>query len=258
MTTPSLYGRGCGPDLPDHRDYLYKHKRPLTKLRSILAPSSAYLRDDLLQPIKNQGPLGSCVGNGVAKACGYVEGKEGHPEELSRLAIYYWARGGVPEDSGATIRNGIKAVVSNGVPLESVWPYDISKWKDAPSPDAVAEGAHRKVGLVYYRLTSLSEIKDCLRQGFPVVFGTVIFKQFMDVSHTGLVLMPRDDDAPGGGHCMIMVGYTDKIRLAQSTGGFEVQNSWGPNWGMNGRCWLSYEYTQKFAWDFWTVQKIAE
>lgn len=250
---------GCHPGIKDHRDYKYGDLRPksLHLLRSIVRPSRSYLRLDLLPPVFDQGPLGACVGHGVSEVCDYVEAKEGHPLILSRLAAYYWARGGVPEDCGATIRDGIKAVIEHGLPLESLWPYDITKWRQPPSAEAVAEAAHRAIDLEYYRLDDIDQMKDCLVSGFPVVFGTALFKSFQDVGADGFVPMPVKDEAPDGGHCMIMVGYSDKLRIIERRGGFFIRNSWGHRWAQLGCCWIPYDYIEQNAWDFWTVRRMA-
>jgi hypothetical protein len=46
-----------------------------------------------------------------------------------------------------------------------------------------------------------------------------------------------------GGHAMCVVGYDD----AQYGGAFEVQNSWGENWGNSGYIWIPYEVFDRFA-----------
>ncbi len=250
---------GWRPDPPDHRDLLYRQRRPLLArmARWPVRPSRCYLRADQLPPVQDQGALGACVGHGVAELCDFVEAREGHPEILSRLAAYYWARGGVPEDTGAYIRDGIKGVVRNGIPLERLWPYDLSRWKDAPSPEAVAEGAHRAQGIEYLRLESISEILDCLASGFPVVFGTMLYEAFERVGADGMVPMPAHDEAPLGGHCMLMCGYSTRINVCGQRGGVYVRNSWGPSFGDHGNIWLSFAYIEANADDYWTVRAIS-
>lgn len=249
---------GWIPDRPDHRDILYRERRPLRSqlLRWAVRPSRCYLRLDQLPPVFNQGNLGSCVGHGVSELCDFVEAREGHPEILSRLACYYWARGGVPEDTGAFIRDGIKAVARYGLPLESLWPYDLTKWKDEPSAAAKAEAAHRAQGIEYLRLSGIPDILDCIAGGFPVVFGTMLFDSFRRVGPSGMVPMPADDEAPIGGHCLLAVGYSMRISICGEKGGLYIRNSWGPGWGERGNCWLSFSYVKANAADFWTVTKL--
>lgn len=251
---------GWRPDPPDHRDRLYRDVRPLASraMRWAVRPSRCYLRLDQLPPVFNQGDLGSCVGHGVTELCEHVLAREGHPRTfLSRLACYYWARGGVPEDTGATIRDGIKGVVTNGLPLESLWPYDIARWRDAPSAEAVAEAAHRAQGIEYLRLESTSEILDCIAGGFPVVFGTALYEGFRRVGPSGMIPMPTPDERPIGYHCMLQVGYSTRLDICGERGGVYVRNSWGPDWAERGNCWLSFAYLEACAWDYWTIRRLA-
>ncbi len=46
-----------------------------------------------------------------------------------------------------------------------------------------------------------------------------------------------------GGHAMCIVGYDDE----QYGGAFEVQNSWGTNWGNQGYIWIKYTDMAKFV-----------
>jgi C1A family cysteine protease len=247
---------GWKPDAPDHRDRVYKLPLRARVTRWAQRLFKSYLRLDQLPPVFDQGQLGSCVGHGVAELCDYVEAKEGNTTKLSRLAIYYWARDGVPDDTGATIRDGIKAA-ARGVPSEDMWPYDMSKWKLPPSREAIIEGAHRAHGIVYERLTSMAAILDCIASGFPVVFGTMLYESFERVGMNGMVPMPAPGERPLGGHCMLMIGFATRLTILGRKGGFYVRNSWGPAWGQSGNCWIPFDYIAKNAADFWTIRRIA-
>lgn len=246
---------GWKRDLPDHRDLVY---RSPGLLRSLVRPARAYLRLDLMPPVYDQGNLGSCVGHGVAEGFDYVEAKEGNEgsRELSRLAVYYWARGGVPEDTGATIRDGIKGVAKHGAPLERLWPYDLKKWRDGPSLAAVEEGKHRAQGLVYRRCLDLSDIRDAIACGFPVVFGMAVYRGIFDVKADGFLPMPGTNEAPEGGHCLLAVGYADKLRVSGCKGALYVRNSWGPGYGDRGNLWVPYDYLDANADDFWSLSRM--
>ena len=82
--------------------------------------------------------------------------------------------GGFTGDSGAYIRDGMRALVRLGAPPEALWPYKVETF-DAP-PDFVATGyAQNFAALRYVRLKDLTEIKAYIRAGFPVVFGFTVF-----------------------------------------------------------------------------------
>ncbi len=199
---------------------------------------------------------GNCVFNAWSRALAYAEANLGHGVEvMSRLAPYWHYRdgiGAIGEDTGATIRDGIKTIHRFGVPLEMYWPYDETRWQEKPSPTAEAEGEHRRVGLLYLRLESQGDIIDNLARGFPAVFGTMLYRGFWSVTATSPVVpMPGVNDAPEGGHAMCIVGCDTRARV------YRVANSWGPDWGRNGYCLMPFDYIEECASDFWSCRKIA-
>src|SRR5471032_900407 len=125
-------GYGWIPDLPDGRDYLFGARR---QLRAEF-PASVDLRATC-SPVEDQGQLGSCTANALAGALEFLEKKDNVAfSDLSRLFIYYNER--VVEhtpktDSGAMLRDGIKALAHQGVCAETEWPYVISRFAAKPS-----------------------------------------------------------------------------------------------------------------------------
>ena len=58
-----------------------------------------------------------------------------------------------------------------------------------------------------------------------------------------------------GGHAMLCVGYSDRDQV------FIVRNSWGPEWGDNGYCYLPYRYIINDRFndgDSWIIRRLAE
>ena len=108
-----IEGLGWKKDQPDHRDRHFK----AAAIRRHLPPA-VDLRPDCM-PHLDQGKLGSCVANAVTCAIRYALKKEGARDlrPLSRLQLYYDGRvieNTVKEDSGLTIRDGIKCAADNG------------------------------------------------------------------------------------------------------------------------------------------------
>jgi len=242
--------RGWIPDLPDHRDFLYAALRP----SGVRLPKSVDLRPTL-SPVEDQGQLGSCTANALAGALEYLEIKGGRPlVDLSRLFIYYNERvveQSVASDSGAMLRDGIKTLAAQGVCSEKKWPYVTSAFTKKPSAACYAE-AKKHIISSYHRIVSLSDMRACLAEGFPFVFGFSVYEGFESakVAKTGVLNLPRPGEKQLGGHAVCAVGYEDKTKRLL------VRNSWGPRWGMKGYFTLPYDYVSNrdLSDDFWTIR----
>jgi len=240
-------------DLPDVRDFLYSMIEP--KIESI--PQQVDLRDKCSK-IEDQKNLGSCTGQALAGNIEFLEIKNGVPYvEASRLFIYYNERAlrhNEKYDSGAMIRDGIKALCRWGVCDETFWPYDIAVFNRKPLVRAYKNAKLRKI-TSYYRLLSLNQILNCLTDGYPIVGGISIYESFEneEVTKTGIVKMPTQNERMIGGHAILFVGFNSLTKMLL------VRNSWGENWGLNGYFWLPYEYIENrnLSDDFWTIRKGA-
>jgi C1A family cysteine protease len=250
----SRSGRRYGwiPDLPDHRDRLYGAVRRVPRK----LPRSVDLRAQC-SPVEDQGSLGSCTGNALAGAVESLERKEGASRlvDVSRLFIYYNERAiehTIAEDSGAMIRDGIKTLVKQGVCGESKWPYVIARFAKKPPASCYAEAREHQV-TAYARLETLDDMRACLADGYPFVFGFTVYESFESatVARSGVAAMPRPRERMLGGHAVLAVGYEDRANR------FVVRNSWGTGWGMKGYFTMPYAYLadRNLSDDFWTIRR---
>ena len=244
-------GYGWVPDLPDHRDLLYNQLRAVPPS----LPVSVDLRPKC-PPVENQGNLGSCTANALAGALEFLELESRTPfTDLSRLFIYFNERvieHTVKSDSGAQIRDGIKTLAKQGVCPEKKWPYVISKFEVKPGPACYTEAKKHTI-TSYHRILTLDEMRTCLAEGYPFVFGFTVYESFesQEVARTGIVNMPESGERAVGGHAVLGAGYDDNQRR------FFVRNSWGKEWGQHGYFTIPYGYlaSRNLADDFWTVRK---
>lgn len=242
--------RGWIPDLPDHRDFLYANIRP----SGVRLPKSVDLRPSM-SPVEDQGQLGSCTANALAGALEFLEIKEGQSLlDLSRLFIYYNERAiehSVSSDSGAMLRDGIKTLSTLGVCSEKKWPYVPKTFTKKPSAACYAEAKKHTVR-TYHRIVGLAEMRACLAEGFPFVFGFSVYERFESaaVAKSGVLSMPKSGERQLGGHAVCAVGYDDKAKRLL------VRNSWGEGWGMKGYFTMPYDYVvnSNLSDDFWTIR----
>ncbi len=256
------YGLGWLRDYPDHRDYnLFRSHPLLGKMKDRILdapiPQSVDLRK-YCTPIKNQGHLGSCTANATSGLIEYFEkNKHGSYVNPSRLFIYKAARRllGLQGDSGATLRSSIEALRLFGVPPEDYWPYDIYRFDQKPD-SFVYSLAQNYQALTYYRLdinglnpgSLLISVKQHLSNGFPAVFGFVVFSSIRESAKSGDIPIPKRSDRKIGGHAVMAVGYDD-IKQA-----ILIRNSWGTQWGEEGYGWLPYFYViNGLAVDWWVL-----
>jgi hypothetical protein len=62
----------------------------------------------------------------------------------------------------------------------------------------------------------------------------------------------RDKEKILGGHCMMCVGYQKRDDGGEYA---IVMNSWGPNWGDRGYCYIPLSYLlSSDSYDFWTIR----
>lgn len=265
--TPRKTARyGWTPDLPDARDHLFS--APQISLAAL--PPSADLRSTC-PPVYDQEQIGSCTANAIGAAFEFETTKQGLPDFMpSRLFIYYNERameGSIGTDSGAQIRDGVKSLAKLGVCPETVWPYDGTPANSDgtfPANDPAAEKPtdtcykdaldHRAT--TYSRvLRDLDQMKACLAEGYPFVFGFTVYTKFesQEMAKTGVLSMPGPDEDVVGGHAVLAVGYDDASQT------FLVRNSWGTSWGQGGYFTMPYAYltTRGLSSDFWTIRIVT-
>jgi C1A family cysteine protease len=251
----TLLKGGYVKDKIDVRDYVYRVNPHVAA--AVRLPVSSSLRSSM-PPVLDQGNLGSCVSNAVCNALGFLNIKLKKPIGLkSRLFNYYNTRvleGTVTQDSGCQIRDAVKASNKTGNCYETSWPYNIQRFTLKPPQQTYTEATQHKLTLYQRVNQDRISIKSCILTGYPVVIGFTCFNTLYNpsVERTGDILMPVRKDYIIGGHCVLITGYND------STQRYEIQNSWGTDWGKQGYGTLPYAYVENpgYASDFWQMQKV--
>lgn len=234
-------------DRPDYRDFKYSKIKP----KVITLPEKIDLRDKCSK-IEDQGDLGSCTAQALVGNLEFLEKKK---KDLSRLFVYYNERvliGEEDNDSGAYLRDGIKTLAKEGVCSEYWWRYIISKFARKPSFWCYWLSKFHKI-TSYHRIDSLNDMKTCLADGYPFVFGFNVYESFESdkVVETGIIPVPKINEELVGGHAIMAVGYDNEKKAVL------IRNSWGTGWGESGYGWFPYDYisNKEQCDDFWTVRR---
>jgi C1A family cysteine protease len=251
---------GCLKDKPDPRDFKFLKTIHWTELSPIdLRP--------LCPKVRSQGPIGSCTAFGTTQLFDFVRKKNNLVSWLpSPLFTYYSTRklsNLENEDSGASIRDALKSTAKDGVAMERYWPYIPSKFRENPPEDAWIN-AEKHQTLQYFRVNDFdkSEFLGCLNDGYPFVFGAILYSSFNSFQTvlTGVVPVPdKENEKVIGGHCMLAVGWKKMEQDGKEKEFLIVQNSWGENWGDHGYCYIPLEYVMtNDTFDFWTIRLTEE
>jgi C1A family cysteine protease len=252
--TQKIIRYGWRRDNPDRRDIKWAAPKPV--LRDL--PTKADNRH-LMPEIWQQGNTNSCTGQSMAAQIYGFQKKSGVPTIVtpSALFIYYNTRDIEDTenvDSGATLRNTLKAVSRWGYTGNNCWPFDVTKINTKPVKPCYEEADPRKISQ-YQRVDQREDqIKAYLAIEGTISFGFAVYPNFESdsVRKSGILTMPSPNDAPYGGHAVLLVGYDDSTRM------YLVRNSWGADWGLSGYFWMPYDYVhhRDLAADFWSVTSL--
>lgn len=78
---------------------------------------------------------------------------------------------------------------------------------------------------------SIEDVVDAVLAKGPVVLGIPWYSGMYETDQTGVL---KVDGSIVGGHCITAVGYRHKADRLDGADGVILQNSWGPDWGING------------------------
>lgn len=257
-----VYYLGAKPDTPDRRDH-----RKVYSQAEIPSSPNVDLRQ-YVDHVYDQGQLASCTANALCGAYGLDLKKQSQTLlgdyyyfDSSRLFLYYNTReyeGTAYYDSGASIRDTVKALNRQGVCTESDWPYDVRKFDEKP-PKRCYDAAKGNTLCKYERLgQDIDQLRACLKDNCPFVFGFKMYNSFTSESN-GEIPMPTNSERahdPVGirRHAVMAVGYDDRRRR------IVILNSWGSSWGDNGYFYMPYHFIMDrgMCFDFWKISFACE
>ncbi|MBD2108148.1 C1 family peptidase [Nodosilinea sp. FACHB-13] len=205
----------------------------------------------------------SCVANAFVGAYEYLAKRDlGDAGNVSRLFVYYNARsqtGSHNEDAGTQMRCAIETLMQHGACSEDLWPNDEELIFTEPDTGAYDHASNFKIVETETIDTDLDLWRHTLAEGYPIAFALNTFESFDEATRNkGRVPQPKRSDnvrETHGWHAMLCVGYSDKDRF------FIVRNSWGPEWGDRGYCYIPYDYVIHDDYnghDSWIIKSLSD
>lgn len=240
------------------------------------APSRKADLRALASPVADQGNFGSCTAFSMVKGLKEfmelkgIRDRGGDPSQefvpLSPAFLWFWERsytGASNVDTGANIFLGMNLMQGSGIPPEKSYPYPTATQQRDPwfcsyflpaTPSAtVNSAAIAQRGGSLKQITRLSDLKASLDEGYPVVFGFLVFSSIERVGENGMLPVPNlQDEELLGGHAVCAVGYDDDRQV------IIVKNSWGPDWGDKGYFYMPYKFFDMdlgLVADGWTMRE---
>lgn len=218
---------GCLPEKKDIRDY---------KLKAGVISAADLPEEftfDVEVPVKNQGTVNSCVAHAMSSILeSYTE------DDLSTNFIYGTQKMLYGhEGEGMYLRDACATALKYGDMKYEDCPGNIEVPDCYESAEATFKVPEKKEAAYYYRINryftcnSPAEIKYAIYNYGPVL-AALNWSYSFYVNDKGILSCEEKSPEYCGGHAIMVIGWTKD--------GFLCQNSWGADWGMNGRFILPY------------------
>lgn len=200
--------------------------------------------------VKNQGNVGSCVAHSISTVIEYFSRLQGDENGEMSVGYIYGNRTNTDHKGwGMVVRKALEATCEYGDVTKASFPYNeevpniISKF-EASVCTLIAKGYPHRFSS-YYRCRTETDIKTALMKKSPVIMA---MKWYADIKVVDGVINTACGSQYNGGHCMVIYGWNEQ--------GWKIQNSWGAEWGNNGRAILPYNVPLSEAWG--VIDEISE
>lgn len=191
-----------------------------------------------MPPVMNQGSEGSCAAAAIGYAARSAEWyyKTGESKTFSTEFLYNQVKFGIDCNSGTAMQTCLDLIVSKGICTNTSMPYSsINGCSLLPNEQQLNEALNYKID-GYYKIYTSDHlaIKAMINAKHPVIINVIADNSFMQAgpsfiwkTYSGSGMLP---------HCIVICGYDD------SKNAYRVFNSWGAEWGDNGKGWIDYDF----------------
>ncbi len=231
---------GAEPSKVDCRDFR------LSNVKKAKLPLE-YLPNRKLPNIKNQYYTSSCVPHAISSI---LEWNNHSKVPLSTQWIYAWKA--LLKDSntdvGMSVKQGCEVAVKYGdvraaiCPGNDEYPKCYEKSKELLQSESTLKSAYRNHAEYYIKLSSEKEIKYAVtRELLPIL----CLKWFSDFKYDDDGKLSTSYSGKMSYHAVFVYGY--------NTQGFLCQNSWGKEFGVDGRFILPFSVAKKLLVDSYAL-----
>lgn len=246
-------------DQPDPRDHAVAPQRPFGMIIKSFRSQIAYIKD--------QGMAGSCTAHAGTELLELLYrtkvsrlGKTLDVNTLRFAPLFLYAKerleeGSFSVDSGCDSRTIFRVLAKYGCCLEKDDAYNAQNIFIAPTLEQMQQAQTYRIG-AYHRIWDADTARSVIQSDYSFTIGIPVFQQMEsdEATATGLIRLPKPNQTPLGGHEMHVIGCDDTKDVFGEIGAFEVQNSWGEQWGIKGCCWIPYSYFKAAPnFDMWTA-----
>lgn len=201
----------------------------------------------LVDEILDQDGIGACVAYATVQAIHLQRKVQGlKPIRLSPGHLYGLINRGV--DEGALISDAMLAVRQYGVCTVNTIPE--REWRQRKWPENWQQEAKKYRVLEVRDCPTFDKIVNALVQGFVVVYGIAIGSNFVP-NDKGIIPSRRGFL---GGHALLACG----LKQFGTKWYVLTLNSWGPNWGLNGFCYVPESYFDGTFNDGFAVRSVVQ
>lgn len=214
-----------------------------------LIPDDAGPEDPFLTPITDQDGIGQCNANDTITCIEYARSWANLPYvELSPADLYHRINGG--SDRGSMLEDAMREALERGVGTAATCGV---LWKKGyfKGEASAAERQLYRVFEAYLCPTFLHCISAVSLPGFSLSSGVMWYDNYEPDSKGWL---PSKGQGGGGGHAVM--GYKPTRR--GKTLGIWHQNSWGGQWGLNGRCVFPESAYGGPVGGWWAVRAVTD
>lgn len=218
------------------------------------------------QPIRNQGPRGTCVSFALTALNEYIERRRGILRDLSEQHLYYETKliDGAAASCGTWQAKARLPLASRGQCREIVWPYRnaLPCNNHGPLPaGARPDGLANRLATLAVATRNVLAYKLHMAKQRPIGLSIPVYNSWYQSAatrQTGRITMRIGNEAAIGGHAVLLVGYVD-TPASPGGGYFIVRNSWGTaafgsaNPFGAGYGTIPYQYITNDAWEAFTA-----